>query len=81
MILNEASAHGRRCIINRDMAAIYVHVDDHIVVGHSPKRADELLSMVVHSLLKIGFTVSQQTAALETERAVGYDHSANPARL
>ena len=45
MLLNEASAYGRRCLINENMLAIYVHVDDHVILGHSPKAADELLKL------------------------------------
>jgi len=81
MLLNEAASFGQRCLTSENMAAIYVHVDDHGILGHSPTAADELLKLVVESLVAIGFSVSQQSRALETEKAVGYSHSTNPSGL
>ena len=39
-ILNESSGQGKRHFIDPSLSAIYVHVDDHIILGHSSARTD-----------------------------------------
>ena len=58
-ILNEASSHGHRYLVCENMAAIFVHVDDHVILGHSPSTRDTLLDLIVKSLVDIGFSVSE----------------------
>ena len=71
--MNEATIAGTHHRINQHSSALYVHVDDVVVMGSSAEISDGILSHVVASLVQIGFVISQIVDSNEMSKTLGYD--------
>ena len=72
-VLNEAVIRGTRHILHDCSMALYVHVDDVVVLGCSDIETDQLLKHIITSLVQIGFTISQQVYSSEMKKTLGYE--------
>ena len=68
-------------IFSLPSSAIYIHVDDTVVIGHTAARTDMILNLIAGSLEEIGFSVSQRSLSKDMEKAVGYQHDSYRAAL
>ena len=81
-MLNEASAKCFSTVISDKQSAVYVHVDDTVLISDSAAKglhSDELLDEVVGGLSHLGFEVSQQARDGQLEKVVGYEVVKHPA--
>ena len=72
-MLNEATITGTQHILNDSAQALYVHVDDVVVMGSSTSASDSLLSHIVAALVHIGFVISQIVHADDMTKTLGYE--------
>ncbi|CAL1127775.1 unnamed protein product, partial [Cladocopium goreaui] len=82
VILNEASSRRQNVILDNKQSAVYVHVDDTVILSDGsmgPMFSDLILKEVVDGLEKVGFSVSQQERDKEVEKVVGYEVCRCPA--
>ena len=76
VLLNEACVRKQRLIISPQQAAVYIHVDDTVVISSADRgelHCDKVLSAVVAGLEEVGFGVSQQERDDVVEKVVGYE--------
>ncbi len=70
-LLNEASAKAFSTVVGGKQSAVYVHVDDTVLISDAksgPMHSDALLETVVGGLENLGFTVSQQSKDDDLEK-------------
>eukprot|EP00438_Fugacium_kawagutii_P007847 Skav210112 [mRNA] locus=scaffold2194:65749:67815:+ [translate_table: standard] len=83
-LLNEAAARGYSVKLHRNQSAVYVHVDDTVLISSGDATAlhsDMLLDQTVEGLGLVGFHLSQQFRAGELQKVVGYEVQAQPAEF
>ena len=76
VLLNEASSRRQNVILDNKQSAVYVHVDDTVILSDGsmgPMFSDLILEEVVDGLEKVGFSVSQQERDKEVKKVVGYE--------
>ena len=81
-VLNESSAKCFSTVVDERQSAVYVHVDDTVLISDSAAKelhSDELLGEVVGGLSSLGFEVSQQARDGQLEKVVGYEVVRHPA--
>ena len=81
-LLNEGSAKCFSTMLSSRQSAVYVHVDDTVLISDSAAEglhSDELLDEVVGGLSSLGFEVSQQARDGQLEKVVGYEVVRHPA--
>lgn len=82
VLLNEACARKQSLQITPLQSAVYVHVDDTVVLSDSvkgPLHCDALLDELVTGLENVGFGVSQQERDGSATNVVGYEVQKCPA--
>lgn len=81
-LLNEAVSRRFSTVVNSKQSAVYVHVDDTVVISsqHTGSlHADNMLDHITGGLERIGFQVTQQFRANQLEKVVGYEIVQSPA--
>ena len=82
VLLNEACARKQSLQLTPFQSAVYVHVDDTVVLSDStkgPLHCDALLDELVTGLESVGFGVSQQERDGSATKVVGYEVHKSPA--
>ena len=83
-LLNESVVEGKTHVLGPGQAAVYIHVDDTVVLGATDNpdlHSDAILKHIVHALERLGFGVSQVFMDHQLKRVVGYDVQRSPPRL
>ena len=82
-VLNEAVEQGRVPVLRNGGLAVYVHVDDIVVMGDGRKgeRVDKLLLAIVAELRALGFKVTDIRLCGQVVAVVGFRPVLSPARL
>lgn len=83
-LLNEAVAKQYTCSLGTNQSAVYVHVDDTVIISDAkagPLHSDHILTQVVTDLEEIGFKVSQVDKDADVEKVVGYEVRRKPAQF
>ncbi len=81
-VLNEASARGKGVVVDRGQTALYVHVDDGVVLAAGGTGlANAVMNGCGDALEDIGFEVSNRQPFPELHKIVGYEPERRPARL
>ena len=81
-LLNEAVSRRFSTVVNSKQSAVYVHVDDTVVISsqhQGPLHADNMLDHSTGGLERIGFQVTQLFRANQLEKVVGYEIVQSPA--
>jgi hypothetical protein len=73
-ILNECVVDGRHVRLTPDSGALYLHVDDCIVLGHKHARvsAGTVMNIIADTMEAGGFLVPERFVGNEVRKAVGY---------
>ena len=85
--LNETCLSGKGVVLSEAQTAIYMHVDDTAAVAcgrtvsAAQSRSSALMRKSAGALIATGFGVTDQRAAVEGQRIVGYEVEQSPARL
>ena len=82
VLLNEASVRRQSAVINAKQSAVYVHVDDTVIISEAsegPLFCDNILDDIVRNLESVGFGVSQQERHGQASKVVGYEVRESPA--
>ena len=82
-VLNEESVRGHAPTLLTRQLALYLHVDDGIVLsdGTDSGRANSTMHELADSLEVAGFHVDDRTESAELEKVVGYELERHPARI
>jgi hypothetical protein len=83
-LLNEDAAAGGQIILDQAQSAVYLHVDDGMLLSTSHPggvHADKLLHHVADGLEVAGFDVSDRQLDSELTKIIGYTASRDPARF
>ncbi len=84
VLLNEATARSYSVCVGESQSAVYVHVDDTVLVSSGSRgtlHCDRLLDETVSGLGAVGFQVTQQSRAGELDKVVGYEVVSKPAEF
>ena len=84
VLLNEATARSYSVSVDDTQSAVYIHVDDTVLVSSGSPGAihcDRLLDETVNGLGAVGFQVTQQYRAGELDKVVGYEVIPRPAEF
>ena len=81
-VLNEVSARGKGVVVDRGQTALYVHVDDGVVLAAGGTGlANVVMNGCGDALEDIGFEVSNRQPFPDLHKIVGYEPERRPARL
>ncbi len=82
VLLNESAARGRATIVEKGQTALYVHVDDGVVLAErGTGLADEQVQGMSEALEAVGFDVPDRQRDGDLARIVGHEPEHSPARL
>jgi len=82
-LLNEDAVRGIRTVLNSDNGAVYLHVDDTVVITDASSKLDsgEIMHELSEAFERSGFLVPDHERQVAAEKAVGYAIEQSPALL
>jgi len=74
-ILNEVGELKSRCVLSRNQAGVYLHVDDTVVItaAQSLVQADVLMVAFAEAMEEVGFIVPERMTSSQVSKVVGFE--------